>query len=179
MDPDDLKYLKNAIAQCEELMKHDFSSTKFESGAWMVKMIYGVLLILLGGDSIKAGLDELESMLIAYQQVNLKAAIGSIYYALMMGYFALRDYPKCAKTFARFERAAKGKTVFEGNRMKIYAYYYLSKWLATGSKQYERKMTDMLKPFEKDNMLPRTVMELVHYAKMPVGVHYDASELQQ
>jgi hypothetical protein len=179
IDPDDLKYMRSAIAQCEELLQQYDDADKTDHNNLTLKIIYGILLVLAGGDQVKKGIAELEALLISYQQVNLQSSTGGIYYGLIVGYFSVKDYPKCFKTYARFERAIKDKSVYHGNRLKIVAYYYLAKWLFTGSKQYSRKMTELLRPFEKDNMLPRSIIELVHHFKMPIGLYYDAVELSK
>jgi hypothetical protein len=129
-----------------------------------VKMLYGVFLMLTGGSHIQKGIDELEMLLTTFQQINLKGSTDSIFMCLMVGYFSIKNYPKCASTFSRYLKSIKGKPGFEGNEVKIYAYYYLSQWLATGGKQYAVKLHNLL--YKKASEPPATILELTNYFKI-------------
>lgn len=124
-----------------------------------LRMLLGAMLIISGGRDIKAGIFELESMLIAYQQVNLGPSTDSIFLSLMVGYFALADYDTCVSTFKRFSKIKTGKIVYAGNDLKIHAYYYLAQYLISGKKQFIEKMKEMLLNIERAGW-PKSVVEL-------------------
>lgn len=122
-------------------------------------MLLGAMLIISGGKDIKRGIAELEALLTAYQQVNLAASTDSIFLALMIGYFSIEDYDSCANTFKRFTKIKNSKTVYEGNDLKIHAYYYLSQFLLSGRTQYVVKMKEMVLSLQ-DPTVPKSVAEL-------------------
>ena len=146
-------------------LRHGVRSVKMKFRG--LHMLLGALLIISGRENIKVGLEELESMLITYQQVNLKGSTDSIFLCLMVGYFAESDYQKCAQTFKRYNKIIKGKPVFEGNDTKIHAYYYLSQWLNTRSRQYPIKFEALFDHQPEEN-IPRTILELARYFQLPV-----------
>ena len=134
-----------------------------------VKMLHGALLILSGGKHITEGLNELEALLINYQQINFKAATDSIFLCLMVGYFSIKDYEKCVITFKRYLKSIRGKLSYEGNHTKIHAYYYLAQWLSTKSKQYPAKLATLLHQHGAGGS-QRTIWELVDYFKLPIEI---------
>lgn len=127
-----------------------------------LRMLYGSMLIISGGEHIHQGVFELESMLTAYQQINLGAATDSIFMALMVGYFSLGNYEKCEQTFKRYAKVKNKKLVYEGNDLKIHVYYYLAQYLGTGRQQYIEKLRQVLANYGSDNA-PTTVMQLLAY----------------
>jgi hypothetical protein len=132
-----------------------------------VKMLYSALLILSGGNEIARGIHELEAMLTNYQQVNFKRSTSSIFMCLIVGYFSIKDYAKCSLTYKRYLKSIKGKMLFEGNHVKIQSYYYLSQWLATGSKQYPAKLRAMLVEVG-NNGSQRTIWHLIKHFNLPI-----------
>ena len=134
-----------------------------------VRMLCGAALILSGGPKIAEGIAELEALLTNYQQVNFKRSTSSIFMVLMLGYFSSADYEKCNQTFKRYLKSIKGKLFFEGNHVKIQAYYYLSQWLATGSKQYPAKLRHLLEKDEYDDY-QTSIWALVSYFNLPIPV---------
>jgi hypothetical protein len=122
-------------------------------------MLYGAMLIISGGKTIKRGIAELEALLTAYQQVNLASSTDSIFLALMIGYFSIEDYDGCANTFKRFTKIKNSKTVYEGNDIKIHAYYYLSQFLSSNRAQYIVKMKELIASLEEPTV-PKSIGEL-------------------
>jgi hypothetical protein len=163
----DLKSATELAKKCNDLLEKNYSFQQYEYAVRSLKMLYGALLMLCGGDNIKKGIDELESLLVTYQQFNFKGATDSIYMCLMIGYFSVKDYEKCAHTFKRYIKIVKDKPIFESNDIKIHAYYYLSQWLIKKSPQYTLKMQALLQS-SPDKAAPVTLVELVKYFQMPV-----------
>lgn len=122
-------------------------------------MLFGAMLIISGGKDIKRGISELEALLTAYQQVNLAASTDSIFLALIIGYFSTEDYEGCSNTFKRFTKIKNSKTVYEGNNLKIHAYYYLSQYLSSNRTQYVVKMREMLSGLGEAGT-PKSIAEL-------------------
>jgi hypothetical protein len=129
------------------------------------------MAILSGGEGIKKGAEELEAMLVSYQQINLAGTTDSIFLFLILAYFAMRQYDKCALTFKRYARITKGKTVFEDNDIEIHIYYYLSQWLAFKSNQYLVKLKSTYEEVRKEKARgdqAKAIEELVSYFELPV-----------
>ena len=164
----DSKMLDSLIEKSEEMLLSDVSKKYYEYEMRSLRMLHAALLIFKGGDSIRKGVNEIEALLVIYQQINMKAATDSIYLCLMTGYFSLKEYDKCAHTYKRYMKIIKGKSIFEGNDSKIHAYYYISQWLLTGSKQYAAKLSALLK--ERAEYGPHsTIRELARYFKINIG----------
>jgi len=154
--------IKNLIAKCKSFLDSGLDTVKYEYEILSYRILYGILLILSGGKNTKTGTDELESTLVAYQQVNLNTETDSIFLCLMAGYFALKEYDKCAKTFKRYSRSIKGKPEFEVNARKIYAYYYLSQWVVSKSKQYPIKLKALLDE-DTTGTSSKAIIEMMNY----------------
>jgi hypothetical protein len=172
LTPEDNQALQDLLDKCDKLIAKDYYEKKFEFGVRHLTMVHAALLIISGGNNIKKGIDELESLLIAYQQVNLKSSTDSIYLCLMVGYFSIKDYEKCVQTFKRYSKNSKGKSLFQPNDTKIYSYYYIAQWLLSHSKQYPAKLEAMLRRVSAaiQDEPPPTIMELIRYYKVPVSL---------
>jgi len=169
IEPADRHLMSELIQKCRAILAglSEKRGKAFEERS--VKMLYSALLILSGGSHIKEGINELEALLINYQQISFKASTDSIFLCLMVGYFSIGDYEKCSSTFKRYLKSIKGKLLFEGNHIKIHAYYYLSRWLETNSKQYPAKLEAILKEHGREGS-QRTIWELVNYFNLPIEI---------
>ncbi len=165
----DAELIKELIEKCEAFLANNRDNTKYEYEILSYRMLYGALLILSGEMNIKRGVDELESVLVTYQQVNLNTETDSIFLCLMLGYFAMKEFDKCSRTFKRYSKSIKDKPVFAANNAKIYAYYYLSQWLAGGSKQYPAKLQSLLAQ-ASDGAYKKDIAKLISYFKLPEPV---------
>ena len=167
IEPADRILMSELLHKCEVMLSNlsQKQANAFEERS--LKMLHSALLILSGGTHIIEGLNDLESLLIDYQQISFKAATDSIFLCLMVGYFSIRDYAKCTSTFKRYLKSIKGKLLFEGNHIKIHAYYYISRWLDSHSKQYPVKLGAMLKEHGRDGS-QRTIWELIDHFEIPV-----------
>ncbi len=132
--------LKNLIKECEEILNNKQWEKYYRVDMMSVLMLYGGLLILLGGDNIKKGINQLEFLLTSYQQMNLAGSIDSIFLCLMSGYFALKQYDKCTHTYTRYYKATSKTEVYETNDLNIHSYYYLAQWLVSNRDQYLGKL---------------------------------------
>ena len=169
IEPGDRVLMNDLIKKCSIIITRiiNRNSNSFEERSAI--MLRGALKILSGGDKINEGLNELELLLINYQQINFKAATDSIFLCLMVGYFSIKEYDRCSQTFKRYVKTIKGKLLFEGNDIKIHSYYYLSQWLNTNSRQYPAKFESML----NENALngsQRTIWELASHFNMPINM---------
>ena len=162
----DLQLIKELTAKCNTFFQQNVDATKYEYEILCYRILHGILLIL-SGEHIRPGIEELESVLTTYQQVNLNTETDSIFLCLMAGYFALKDYESCSKTFKRYTKSIKDKPAFEVNDLKIYGYYYLSQWLASGSKQYPAKLSTLLSE-NRNSSAYASITELTSYFKVPM-----------
>lgn len=165
---EDLLAIQELTQKCAELIKADIWDKHYKNDLVSIKLLFGALLILSGGSSICKGTEELESLLTAYQQLNLAGSTDSIFLTLMIGYFSSGKYERCNDTYKRYLKVIKNKPVYEANDISIHTYYYLSRWLATGSKQYALKLVsnyDRAKPFGASQ---RAIVELADYFQVPV-----------
>ena len=152
--------------KCNTFLKSKVDPIRFQYENLSYHIVRGVLLILSGGKNIMAGVNELESLLVSYRQANLNTETDSIFLCLMMAYFALGEYGKCAETHKRYIESIRGMPGFEVNDTKISAYYFLSQWIATGNKQYAVKLSDLLNSVGKGTS-ERTIRELMRYFNVP------------
>ena len=169
IDPSDKILLESLIEKCRNIIAKLQHKNDRPLEEIPVRMLYSALLILSGGSQITEGITELEAMLTNYQQVNFKRSTSSIFMCLMVAYFSVKDYQKCNQTFKRYLKSIKGKLFFEGNHIKIHSYYYLSQWLATGSKQYAAKLKALLMEDGNDGS-QRTIWHLVNHFQLPVEI---------
>ena len=167
MDPGDSALLDELLSKCKKIIERIPQGKDNDYEARSVRMLYSALLILSGKPHTQQGLSSMESLLIDYQQVNLKASTDSIFLCLMFGYFAMKEYEKCAHSYKRYLKTIKGKLSFEGNHIKIQSYYYISQWLATGSKQYPAKLESLLNEHGKTGS-QRTIWELIRHFELPI-----------
>ncbi len=168
MDPGDSALLDDLLNKCKKIIERIPERKDSDYEARSVRMLYSALLILSGKPFTQVGLSNMESLLIDYQQVNLKASTDSIFLCLMFGYFSMKEYEKCAHSYKRYLKTIKGKLSFEGNHIKIQSYYYISQWLATGSKQYPAKLEALLNEHGKTGS-QRTIWELIRYFELPIA----------
>ena len=166
-----MQEIKSLSERCRELLKHTDLEKYYKHDLINLELLYSGLLILSAGPGIKKGADELESVLISYQQINLAGTTDSIFLFLMIAYFSMRQYEKCALTFKRYVRITKGKAVYEDNDIEIHIYYYLSQWLAFKSNQYLVKLRNTYNQVAADSARgeqAKAIEELSVYFELPI-----------
>ncbi len=166
--PVDQKLMIELSDKCAEFIELDIWEKQYKNDLVSVKMLYGALLILKGGEKTKQGIETLESLLTSYQQMNLSGSTDSIFLSLMIGYFSVKKYDKCSETYKRYLKVIKDKPVYEGNDISIHTYYYLSRWIETESKQYIAKLEANYKRSKGTGGPQRAMEELVAYFEVPV-----------
>ena len=167
----ELNDIDSLIKTCEEFLRTDKWDKIYKVDFMSLRMLYGGLLILSGGDRIKKGVDELEHLLTSYQQMNLAGSTDSIFLCLMAGYFGLKKYGKCIDTYKRYYKTTINRTVYDDNDISIYTYYYLACWLDTHRDQYLTKLKSNYQRLFEDKApsLTRTATEdLFAYFKVPI-----------
>jgi hypothetical protein len=169
--PEELKEITALALKCKEMLSNKALEKYYKNDLINLELVYSGLLILSGGNGIKKGAEELESMLISYQQINLAGTADSIFLFLMIAYFSMRAYDKCASTFKRFIRITKGKPVYEDNTLEIHAYYYLSQWLLNKNRQYLLKLKstyDKAVQTNSQSVQVKAIEEYVSYFGLPL-----------
>lgn len=161
----DSKIIKDCISKCKSFLQSGIDTSKYKYEVMNYRILYGVLLVIAGGKNIKTGVDELEAVLLNYQQLNLNTETDSIFMCLMLGYLALKDYTRCAKTFKHYTKNIKDKPAFEDNNVRIHAYYYLSQWFSTKSHQYISKLHSLYDN-DKKTTASKSISEMIEYFKL-------------
>lgn len=141
----ELKDIEELIQYCESLLQKEELKTRFIHDFIRLQITYSVLLMMSSYKNIKKGLDELESLMITFQQNSFSYSIDSIIASLMVGYFALSDYKKCTSTYERYVKLAKGRILNTENDIDIHTYYYVSQYITTRRKQYLKKLEENYK----------------------------------
>ena len=170
---EELKEINGLADKCKEMLSNKGLEKYYKNDLINLELVYSGLLILSGGNGIKKGAEELESMLISYQQINLAGTADSIFLFLMIAYFSMRSYDKCASTFKRFIRITKGKPVYEDNTLEIHACYYLSQWLLNKNKQYLLKLKstyDKAVQTNPQSIQVKAIGEYVSYFGLPLDL---------
>jgi hypothetical protein len=137
-EAEEIELLKN---RCKEVLSMPVLNEKGHSSDKLYTSITFAALLLLGNPKeVKQSVEMIEELLFSYQQLNINASLDSVFLCLMIGYFALKDYGLCAKTFVRYSKLAKGKPLHEDNDLSIHILYYTAQWLTTQRKQYLAKL---------------------------------------
>lgn len=171
--PAGMEEIRRLCKVCEDMLHKNAGMRFYKNDLINLQLLYGSLLILSGGGNIQKGAQELESLLISYQQVNLSVTNDSIFVCLMLAYFSRKQYEKCSDTFKRYLKITKGKPMYEDNDINIHTYYYLAQWLDSGRKQYLDKLKanyqrSLQSPtFEEPRL---AIMEFITYFKIPMQV---------
>jgi hypothetical protein len=168
---EDLKEIYALAAKCKEMLSNKGLEKYYKNDLINLELVYSGLLILSGGNGIKKGAEELESVLISYQQINLAGTADSIFLFLMIAYFSMRQYEKCAATYKRFIRVTKGKPVYEDNALEINACYYLSQWLLSKNRQYLIKLKatyNKAVQINPESVQVKAIQEYVSYFGLPL-----------
>lgn len=165
---DNLLVIQDLIKKCNTLLDTVTWENHYKNDLVSIKLLHGALLILAGGNNIHKGTEELELLLTSYQQLNFSGSTDSIFLSLMIGYFSASKHEQCNDTYKRYLKVIKSKPVYQANDISIHTYYYLSRWLTTGSKQYVLKLAanyDRAKLFANSQ---QAMIELTDYFKVPV-----------
>ena len=169
----DMEDIRRLCKVCEDILHKNAQTKYYKNDLINLQLLYGSLLILTGGKGIQKGAQELESLLVSYQQVNLSVTNDSIFICLMLAYFAQKQYEKCSDTFKRYLKITKGKPMYEDNDINIHTYYYLAQWLFTERKQYLEKLKTNYERSLNSSTFdePRkSILEFIEYFKIPITI---------
>ena len=144
LDRDTRRTIAELTERCAELLRREDMIEEYTIRHINLTTIYAGFLVLGDRASVERGIQELENILISFQQVPFHAFLDSIYCFLHMGGFALQDVDRMDSYFKRYKKATKGKAVNRENDLTIHALYYVAKWISTGRKQYEKKLGAVL-----------------------------------
>lgn len=140
-----VKWINRKLEALSEMLKLEGKRKGNGPFSANVRMLYGALYIIKGGEqNIRKGIDELEALLVLYQQLSLKNSTDGIFMTLIIAYFAIGDYEKCLNVYKRFNKVKKNKNIYEGNDEKISAYYYVAQWVLNQRPQYKEKLKALL-----------------------------------
>lgn len=130
-----------------------------------LKTIYSMLLLLGNKEDIKLSVQNLESMLVEYQQIPFHFYMDGIFSNIVIGYFCLKDYGSVSSSYKRYKKISEGKAMNEENDITIHGFYYASQWVATGRKQYATKFANVIQQTHKTNLLStqRLLLDLAEH----------------
>lgn len=137
-----------------------------------LKITLSAISLLSGVESIKASTDDLEDLMITYQQIPFSESIDTIFICLMIGYFVQGKYAKCSDTFKRYLKLSTYRVSIAVNEKGIYSYYYVSQWLHTGRKQYLKKIKEHLESIEglvEMSAMHQSLVEMVADYNIPIN----------
>ncbi|PHN07077.1 hypothetical protein [Flavilitoribacter nigricans] len=166
-----LTRLEQLRRRCRIILDNRLLEEKFVVRYINLSTIYGGLLLLGDKKDIKECVRVQEGILSVYQQVAFHASIDPIYTNLIMANFCLEDYEQLEKSYRRYKKSTKGKTVNPENDLTIHAYYYAAKWRENGRNQYIKKLRDIIEQTYEKHNLERTrknLLDIVEYYKIPV-----------
>lgn len=165
------KRLEQLRRRCRIILDNRLLEEKFVVRYINLSTIYGGLLLLGDKKDIKECVRVQEGILSIYQQVAFHASIDPIYTNLIMANFCLEDYAQLEKSYRRYKKSTKGKTVNPENDLTIHAYYYAAKWRENGRNQYINKLRDIIEQTYEKHNLERTrknLLDIVEFYKIPV-----------
>lgn len=170
--------IEEIVKDCKDLLAKHSSKEEYLKDMINLRVIYSGMMIILGGENIHKGLDELESTLVEYQQINKSGSIDSSFALLMIGYFASANYKKCLLTYSRYIKVAKNKHIYEENDLYIQLYYNVARWMLEHKEEYIKKIEEVYERTIKNNsfsFVKTTAEELVQYFAIPVSTIQEKS----
>lgn len=139
--PKEVEELEELKLRCKEVLAMPVINEKgHNSDRLYTSITYAALLLLGTPKEVKKAVEVLEGLLFSFQQVNINASLDSVFLCLMLGYFAQKNYDMCTKTFVRYSKLSKGKTLYEDNDLSIKILYYTAQYISTERKQYIAKL---------------------------------------
>lgn len=150
LEPADRKDIEQIIERCKVLIKKDIWEPNHVNDLVSLRMVLSAHLLCLDSSYYQEGINNLEKLMITYQQVAFSASIDSIIAMLMVGYFALKQYEKCIETYKRYIKLASGRVLNADNDATIHFYYYSAQWLLSRRNQYVLKIKELYEKI-KDN----------------------------
>ncbi|MFN4122504.1 MAG: hypothetical protein ACK4GL_04275 [Flavobacteriales bacterium] len=172
LDPNDKKDIEQIIARCKVLIQKDIWEPNHVNDLVSLRMVLSAHLFCLDSSHYQEGINNLEKLMITYQQVAFSASIDSIIAMLMVGYFALKQYEKCVETFKRYIKLASGRVLNADNDATIHLYYYSAQWLMSKRNQYIAKIKelyDKIKDNESTIGSRKMIESVAEYFRFPEG----------
>lgn len=170
MPASSLEMIEFIKSSCEKELKKPIYKENLNDFIYL-KVTQAAISLLSGEDGIKYAVNELEQLMITYQQIPFSEIIDTIFICLMIGYFALGKHVKCADTFKRYLKLSTNRVSIQVNEMGIYSYYYVSQWITTGRKQYAKKIKehlDTMAAMPEMSAMYKALNEMVKDYQIPV-----------
>lgn len=162
-----INFIKNS---CEKELQKPIYKENLNDFIYL-KVTQAAISLLTGREGIEKSVEELEQLMITYQQIPFSEIIDTIFICLMIGYFAMGKHTKCADTFKRYLKLSTNRVSIQVNEMGIYSYYYVSQWITTGRKQYAKKIKehlDAMGAMPEMGAMYKALTEMVKDYKIPV-----------
>jgi hypothetical protein len=170
LEPVDRKDIEQIIARCNVLIQKDIWEPNHVNDLVSLRMVLSAHLLCLDEHNYQEAIENLEKLMITYQQVAFSASIDSIIAMLMVGYFALKNYEKCLETYKRYIKLASGRVLNADNDTTIHFYYYTVQWLLTRRNQYILKMKELYDRVKDNESLygsRKMIESIADYFRLP------------
>ncbi len=156
--------------RCEELIDHPGWTDQFILKLINLKTIYSLLLLLGDKSDIKQSVQNLETVLVEYQQIPFHFYTDGIFTNIVVGYFCLGKYDDVVNSYKRYKKISDGKAVNTENDLTIHGFYYASQWMHTQRKQYLTKFNGIISKTNKPNLhtTRNLLVKLADYVKIPL-----------
>jgi hypothetical protein len=133
-----------------------------------VRCFYSVIL-LMGEEKDKVkSIKILEDTLVSYQQIPFQKFLDGIFVALIIGYFALKEYDKVISTYKRYKKITSEQIVIRENDLTIDAYYFAAQYITNQRKQYTEKLKVTYDESESYKHIQNLIDELSVYFSIPM-----------
>lgn len=170
--PDDIKErIEELTIRCEEIFANPLLEERFVQRYVGLRTVYSGLLLLGAPERIQESVNNLESLLLFFQQVPFRLKLDAIYTTLIMGNFCLRQFEQVEKNYRRYKKTVKGQVVNRENDLTLHGFYFAAKWLETSREQYAKKLGKVLAETSEIVNLKSThdlLRKVVKYFKIPV-----------
>lgn len=168
--PEGIQDKLNALYKvCERLLeKEEVKDTERKHIG--ITNVYGCLLLLGDEQDNKKAVELLEGLLFYYQQVPFHAYIDPIFTVLISAYFNLKDYESLESNYRYYRKKTDKISVNPENDFTIHVFFYTSKWLATGRKQYLKKLQKLIQEVPQRIKNTKLLEDLKTYYKLDIVI---------
>lgn len=175
--PEDVQeQIQVLLTRCRKLLENEMLQEKFSLRYINLMTIYGLILLINGTkEDLKEAIQQLEMILISYQQLPFHNYVDSIYSIMGTSYFCLKDFEKVDENYRRYKKATKNKPVNLGNDITIHVFFYTSKYLETSRAQYLKKLEALLEKINSPQLsgIRKSFQEILDYFNLPISFAED------
>lgn len=166
------KDVKENIAFLKSKLEEIVSKDIWEEGHIIkfinVRCFYSAILLTGDEKDKHKSIKILEDTLVSYQQIPFQKFLDGIFVALIIGYFALKEYEKVITTYKRYKKITSEQIVIKENDLTIDAYYFSAQYITNQRKQYTEKLKITYEESDSYKHIQSLIKELVAYYSIPM-----------